>query len=188
MKFLEKNLEDIVFQTENKDLQERDLEIEGVKLRQTFIGNYGTSDIITFEKPRFITEEERKINKTIPDRVTHTRPVITIYELKKDEINKHTFLQAVRYLKGVDRFLTIRNVSMIGESFFDYRTDRTEQGIEFKIVLIGSNLATDSSSYIPDFFNVDFYTYEYKFDGLYFNQESGYRLMKEGFKLEDNED
>lgn len=50
MNFLEKNLEDIIYETNNKYLRERGLFINGIKKRQLRIGNYGIADIVTFKK------------------------------------------------------------------------------------------------------------------------------------------
>jgi hypothetical protein len=50
MNFLEKNLEDIIFETHENKLRDRGLEISGKKLRQLRIGNYGIADMITYTR------------------------------------------------------------------------------------------------------------------------------------------
>lgn len=52
--FLEKTLEDIIFETSNDDLKERGLWICGNKKRQVKIGNYGIADLITCNIERFL--------------------------------------------------------------------------------------------------------------------------------------
>ena len=47
MSFLEKDLEDIIFETDNDLLFEHGLFIDGQKKRQVRIGNYGIADLIT---------------------------------------------------------------------------------------------------------------------------------------------
>lgn len=85
MNFLEKNLEDIIFDTPNERLQERGLDISGIKKRQVSIGNYGICDLISIE---------REGNSFY----------IKVYELKKELINVDAFLQAVKYKKGIERY------------------------------------------------------------------------------------
>jgi hypothetical protein len=50
MDFLEKDLEDIIFDSPNEELRKRGLNIWGKKKRQLNIGNYGRADIITYDK------------------------------------------------------------------------------------------------------------------------------------------
>ena len=54
MNFLEKNLEDIIFETDNVDLRKRDLFIFGKKKRQVRIGNYGTCDTMVVKVNQFL--------------------------------------------------------------------------------------------------------------------------------------
>lgn len=164
MRFLEQDLEEIIFKTDNIKLNERGLDISGTKIRQLRIGNYGTADIITYEKIK--TPFDNYLD-------------ITIWELKKDIINTETLLQAIRYCKGVKRYL---------------ETYRCFHNFNLKIKLVGKTIDKNSDFiYLTDFFNTDdlnsdkgikevsFYTYEYDFDGISFNQESEYKLTDEGF-------
>jgi len=50
MKFLEKDLEEIIFNADMKDLPEKGLHFTGVIKRQLRIGNYGVADLVTFTK------------------------------------------------------------------------------------------------------------------------------------------
>lgn len=164
MKFLEKDLEQIIYETENHLLNCKGLDISGIKKRQLRIGNYGISDLITVEKSY---QANNKISPMLD---------ITIFELKKNEISVSTFLQAIRYLKGIKRYFYNRNSS--------YR-------INYKIVLIGESIDINNDFiFLTDLVNVDeygcsfsleYYTYEMNFNGLQFNQYNGYKLSQEGF-------
>lgn len=150
MTFLEKDLEDIVFSTKNDFLMSRGLYISGKKARQLKIGNYGISDIVTVSRNHL-----------------YDRLSITVFELKKDTIGVSTFMQAIRYAKGIDSWL------------------RKNKQIEFdlSITLIGRTIDMNSDLiYLADVFeNVELYTYEYEFDGIRFKQYKRYSLINEGF-------
>lgn len=155
MNFLEKNLEQIIFETPNDKLENRGLSINGLKKRQQQIGNYGISDLITVERDR------------VSDKLN-----ITVYELKKDEINTGTFLQGIRYCKGISNYLS-----------------KHKEWISFEIhlTLIGSSIDKRSDFiYLPDilntrYFNFRCYTYQYDFDGITFKRHTNYCLTNEGF-------
>lgn len=154
MKFLEKDLEDIIFETDNDLLQEHDLFISGKKIRQFRIGNYGIADLVTFRKDTY-------------DRgFLH----IEIYELKQDEINVGAFLQALGYKRGIDSYLKQRGVK------FDYKITINLIG--------KSVCKKSCFTYITDCFDdIYIYTYSYNFEGLFFNSVENYRLIYEGFKF-----
>lgn len=160
MDFLEKDLEDIIYNAGNTNLNERGLPISGHMKRQVYIGNYGIADIITFERGKY----NKKTKK-------HESSTLTIYELKKGEINNAALLQGVRYAKGSSSYLF----------------KRTKGNILFnvKIVIIGRKISThDDNVYLTDFCNaIDYYKYNYLIDGLYFDKISGYTLLEEGFKF-----
>jgi hypothetical protein len=166
MKFLEKNLEQIIWESDKQTLRKRGLELNGKLLRQVKIGNYGISDLICYERPRSICDV-----KYNPD------GVIRVFELKKDKISVETFLQAVRYVRGIKSYLNFR--------------DSKIKNCRFEIVLIGSSIDLDTSfCYLTDFtedynFNVKFYTYEYGIDGLFFMNKKDFKLKDEGFKIKD---
>jgi len=157
MNFLEKSLEDIIIDTDNYSLQDRDLDINGVKKRQVRIGNYGIADVITCCR-----SEKNKGEPYIS---------ITIYELKKEKIDINSYLQALKYAKGIFRYFKKKN----------YSTPI------INICLIGKTIDLHSSFvYLADFNSDDglscfLYTYEYEFDGIKFYQHENYNLTKEGF-------
>lgn len=92
MTFLEKNLEDILFDANNQKIAERGLFLYGKKKRQVRIGNYGIADLVAY-----YTCDEKLF--------------ITVYELKKDKVGIETLLQAMNYVKGIDWYLKRRNFS-----------------------------------------------------------------------------
>jgi len=163
MKFIEKNLEDIVFESNRLELKKRGLQIDGKLLRQVRIGNYGVADLISIKRPRPSICEEPMLE-------------ITIYELKQDIININTLLQASRYVKGINRWFE-------ESKYYDYNN------ISVKIVMIGSRIDTNSDfiylkdiCYNKNFENlIDIYSYEYKIDGIYFKNCPIYTLINEGF-------
>ena len=162
MNFIEKDLEDVIFESDKKELEKRGLWITGKLYRQLRIGNYGTADLVEFNRiPRC-----RGAN-------------ITIYELKQNEINIDSFLQAIRYAKGISRYLEFRNVS------FEY---------EISIILIGKKINDKGSFlYLPDIIPTNIsslyflrtFVYAYEYDGIHFKKEDGYKLTHEGFGYED---
>lgn len=161
MKFLEKDLEQIIFEADNDQLQERGLEIKGKKIRQLNIGNYGIADLVTFER------------NYIPSWRGHSI-TITVYELKKDNINISTFLQALGYLKGITRYFEKTGL-------FDGET------INYGIVCIGKTFDTNSTyAYLTDFlqyeqFSLKNYIYDFKIDGITFSDKENFKLINEGF-------
>lgn len=169
MNFLEKNLEDIIYDTDNKFLNERGLPISGKKYRQFRLGGYGVADLITVNKTTYVYDH--KYEDDMPTIHRHTD--ITIYELKKENIQLNALLQCVGYAKGVARFLNHLDI-----------LNKYEDSINIRIVLIGKNIDTsDNFCYIPDVFhNVSFYTYDYQFDGISFNKHDGYKLTTPYFK------
>lgn len=166
MKFLEKDLEQIIWEADRGQLEERGLYLHGKLFRQFKIGNYGIADLICVGK-----EYDGPDNSYLK---------INIIELKQDKVGVAAFLQAIRYARGIQSYLNSRD-------FTNYR---------LSIILIGSDIDTGGSvCFLPDLIgcyteyetsyiaSLKYYTYEYKFDGLYFNEASGYKLNNEGFKL-----
>lgn len=171
MNFLEKDLEDIVFEATFDQLHERGLFVKGKKFRQLRIGNYGIADMVTLERPYFHSGIE-----------TIFKGCITIYEFKKDEINLGTFNQIIRYAKGVKQYLEKREMQNL---------------YNIELVTIGKSICKNSNfCYITDLFNNDLcevslynqslisfssYLYNYNIDGLSFEQISDLQLKNEGF-------
>jgi hypothetical protein len=163
MQFLERDLEDIIFNTPNEKLQEKELYIHGKKKRQVRIGNYGIADLITLETGGFLEGGDGRKGRHVEP------PVITIYELKQQKINIGTFVQALGYARGVQSYLNQRR-------FYGY---------QINIVLIGRELEKNSNfTYLPDFVdNLQIMTYSYDVEGILFNSYTGYKLVNEGFNI-----
>ena len=165
MEFLEKDLEQIVFEADKDLLAKRGLKIEGKLFRQLRIGNYGVADLVTVKRPKY--------NPILND---HFPMEISIYELKKEGIGISTFLQAIRYARGIQRFIHCKK---------DYNIS-----LKFKIVCIGKRIDLDSSYVFMSEFLTDEegytlelknYTYSYKVDGIKFKLINGMKLTEEGF-------
>lgn len=151
MKFLEKNLEDILSETPQELIQERGLHcfMHHKLYRQVNCGVYGISDLVS------VYSTPRNINGC-------RYLTITIYELKQQKIDAGAFLQALGYQKAIARYISSRNLK---NTFVQYR-----------IVLIGSELDKKGNfCFLPDFTeNTLIYTYEYEFSGISFKKERGY--------------
>ena len=140
-------------------------------LRQVKIGNYGIADLIGFQRP-FYNPYCNYVQKG----------EITVVELKQNDIDINSFLQSLKYLKGIKSFLEKRN----SDNLYNY-----------KIVLIGKKLNKNNSFYyLTEFANTDFmqnkinespffnlyiYTYSYKIDGITFIEELEHKVINEGF-------
>ena len=163
MKFLEMDLEEIIFNADKELLAERGLRVYGTLYRQLRIGNYGIADLVTINRPRYIEHMQAHVDPWF----------ITVYELKKDKAGMSAFLQAVGYAKGIKRYLESRGI----------------KEIEIKIVLIGSRVDEKSTLvYLPTLIQetgygafLEFYTYRYELNGIFFKDAYGYKLANEGF-------
>ena len=171
MQFLERDLEDIIFYSHKKLLEDRGLYLPSKLLRQVKIGNYGIADLIGFQRP-FYNPYCNYVQKG----------EITVVELKQNDIDINSFLQSLKYLKGIKSFLEKRN----SDNLYNY-----------KIVLIGKKLNKNNSFYyLTEFANTDFmqnkinespffnlyiYTYSYKIDGITFIEELEHKVINEGF-------
>jgi hypothetical protein len=162
MKFLEKDLEDIIWESDNDKLFERGLPIRGKCFRQLNLGGYGIADLVCVQR----------------DGPFGLR--ITIYELKKDKIGISAFLQAIGYARGIQRYLNLRRVS------FSFVIDVILVGSELdtsgNFCYLTDLLCDEYGSY-NGLGNVNFYTYKYEIDGLNFENVSDYYLKYENFKL-----
>lgn len=163
MTISEKELEDLIFNADPKDLDERGLSIVGDLRRQVRIGNYGIADIVAYERGKSYFD----YNKS----PYYQNPQITVIELKKDEINISAFMQAVRYAKGIKRYFKYKK-------YTDF---------DLTIMLIGAEVNFHSDLiYLTDLIkteelNLEIYTYSLHFDGIFFKSHTGYSLINEGF-------
>lgn len=167
MSFLEKNLEDIIYenaQTEEgrKMLKERGLDIRGKLYRQVEIGGFGRIDLLEI---CFVRCKDGLL-----------RPLFIIYELKRNALNKDTLIQACRYLCGVKSH--IANYCITSEK-------RGEPTIA--CIIIGEGV--DESNGFPFLFKSirDVYamTFSYEIDGIRFRD---YDFEYEDIALDLNDD
>ena len=132
MEFLEKDLEQIIFEANEKELDNRGLYLRGKRFRQMKIGGYGIADLVYITRPHFNPYSKEMM-----------KGVISVIELKQNTITVSAFLQAVRYVRGVQRFLELNQPNLDGS-------------FDFEIILIGSKIDMDSSIvFLPDIFNND---------------------------------
>lgn len=166
MKFLEKDLEEIIFNADKEALSGKGLHIEGKLFRQKRIGNYGIADLISVKRESaYMGYTDAYLN-------------IDIYELKQGAISVSALLQGIRYAKGVQRYLNTRrfsefviNLILIGDRI-DFESD-----LIYLTDLIGGGAEVERGCLL----NIDFFTYSYDFDGIKFNQHFNYNLKDEGF-------
>jgi hypothetical protein len=161
MIFLEKDLEDIIWETDNEKLQTKGLDISGKKFRQLRIGNYGIADIVTFDKSYFPCHHIR----------------ITIYELKKDKIGLSAFLQGINYIKGLMSYFENKRPTL--DVSFDLVLCGREIDKSGSFVYLADLFSgEDQLGFLND---IRFYIYDYTADGIVFKRISGYSLKDEGF-------
>lgn len=175
-KFLEKTLEDIIWNSNPKLLSERGLSIPPFKKRQLKIGGYGVADIVSIQRIHQFVHHEGK-EYVHPDSYFE----ITVYELKKDLIDVNSFLQAVRYCKGISKYIERRNEGKKYKHRIFYN---------MKIVLVGSQIDKGPFIFLPDLIetyeqgigkigSLEFYTYDYDLDGIIFNEHKQYSYLNE---------
>lgn len=157
MDFLEKDLEDIIYEaSQTKEgrnfLMERNLPIQshGKMYRQVRLGSYGVADLIDISMDSVIDKCDRSLSLHVE-----------IIELKKDLIDYKALGQSCRYFRAVK---DMANLMLDNERFDEY---------DFHISLIGSGIDnSDNDSFlflyneISDF--ADIFTYKYKMDGIFF--------------------
>lgn len=181
MEFLEKDLEQIIWESNDEQLENAGIYgFTGRRFRQLKIGNYGIADLVTVEKITVYDHRFFNVKKLV---FIDSYLLITVYELKKEKIGISALLQAVNYATGIKSYL-------IGRGFDKFI---------LKIVLIGKKI-DESGSFcfmsnlidceLPEleairskgFVNsIDFYTYNMKIDGLKFYYEKYSELNNEGF-------
>ena len=165
MEFLEKDLESIIWESNNEKLQVKGLNVSGKKYRQLRIGNYGIADLVTIQR------DYHEVEKILP------YLNITVFELKKDKAGISAFLQALKYCKGIKTYLE------------DYKPN-----IYFKlnIVLCSKKIDTESDYiYLCDLISgsddsnllnsLTNYSFSFSIDGINFKEEKGYNLINKGF-------
>lgn len=166
MYFLEKDLEQIIYESDNRLICERGLPIEGYKIRQLRIGNYGIADLVTFSKETIIDVVGWN------DQPVHSINIhISIYELKKGKLDISALGQLCRYRNGIKQYIKSNELFKLADS------------INYSLYLVGSEVETQSDFvFIEEMVNeCEMYTYSYNIDGIKFNKETGYTIINNGF-------
>lgn len=162
MNILEKEIEELLFEALTEDpeiVSKRGLKhnYEFEHLRQQDLGNYGRPDVIGYSiHPR--DKGERIIT-------------VSVFELKKEQININTLLQASRYCTGIQEYISKHNL--------------VNTRVVTNIFLIGKSIddSTDFVFLLNQMSNVRAYTFKLDiYEGLKFNRENGYFINKNGFK------
>lgn len=151
MDFLEKDLEDIIFYADKGELVNRGLFVGSATdvpthyFRQVKLGNYGVCDLLSISLYGDVYS-------------------VTIYELKRKDVNKDTFFQILRYARGVQHLAKLKNKS-----------------VEIDMCMIGRKVDLSDFVYLPNIFdNVYIFTYNYDYDGISFRNEIDYFLKNPG--------
>jgi hypothetical protein len=173
MRFLEKDLEQIIYESGRDSLSKKGLHINGKLFRQLKIGNYGIADLVEFQRPFYDG----------PNKMYFNHGMITIYELKKEQIGISAFLQAMGYLKGIDSYLTkkdfrdkyILNVVIIGR---EIDMSGSFCFIPYLLSIKNYNFQCDENF---DDGEILFYTYNVTIDGIKFESKNGFNLKNQGF-------
>ena len=163
MKFLEKDLEDIIWEADNEKLVDRGLLIGGKKFRQLRIGNYGVADLVTVEKCY-----EHFGNQPYLD--------ITVFELKKEKAGISAFLQAIRYCKGISTYLDNRNNDLLYKLHIVLCAKEIDTDSDY--IFITDLIQSEDYSYLNTVYN---YSFTYSIDGIKFKREINYNLTNTGF-------
>ena len=165
MEFLEKDLETIIWESDNEKLQEKGLDISGKKYRQLRIGNYGIADLVTIEKCYYpFSSSEPYLN-------------ITVYELKKEKAGISAFLQAIKYCKGIKSYLEIKKPNILFKLNVVLCSKKIDTESDY-IYLCDLISSSDDSNLLNSLTN---YSFKFSIDGIEFKEEREYNLINKGF-------
>lgn len=170
MKLEERELEEIIMNTPNKELQERGLDIWGDKQNQIQLGSYGILDVLTSYYEDVFNVEHRKI--------IGSNLNLNLYELKSGKIGIDTLMQACRYAKGIQRHYEhvdcLFEITLIGTE--------VEKNSEFVYLSdIFYNMVNDEETnvYGFNFKKLNIVTVGYDVNGINFKYHSDYSLVEE---------
>lgn len=168
--FLEKDLEDIIYNSDREELFDRGLNIYGKMFRQLRIGNYGIADLVCVDRIEAKNKSDDDVDL-----------VIKVIELKRDLIDVNTFLQAVRYVSGISSYINKRKpnlkvnyvINLVG-----LRTDKTGDFCFITDMFVQNHRSALSKNNV---ISLSIITYDITLDGIFFNRDGGYKLSNEGF-------
>lgn len=165
MNILEKDLEEIIEKTPVENLREKGLYVHGRCFRQLRIGNYGVADLIYVSKDYHFDE----MGNIVP------YLEINILEIKKDKAGISAFLQAVRYSKGVSRYLDSRGFKnyKLQISLIAPEIDKDSDYIFLTDMLLSSEIRSISC--------LNNYEIVLDFNGISFDRKYGFYMSNEKF-------
>lgn len=163
MNFLEKNLEELIYENANTEeglslLGERGLALYGHTYRQVSLGEYGIADLLN------VYTDGKKGFRIL---------VFNVIELKKEILTEKALSQVCRYLTAINKI--IRKIE-------EQDTKNTWYNIISKATLIGNGVSDSLLQMLPVFEDVDVYTYKYELDGLGFYYKN-YNNKFEDYKI-----
>jgi hypothetical protein len=148
----EKELEDYIWNNlEAKDRPDIPLGGHYWKKRQVRINKSNIADMIFFDRGFSYYEPH----------------IVTIAELKRDEINIDTFLQAMRYAHHVKKFFRKRKIEVIIKIVLIGRCNNLPYAIKYLSGLMGKNI------FIRTF------TYQHKNGHFFFKQDEEFSINRE---------
>ena len=131
--FLEKNLEDIIFESDRNELFNMGLSISGELFRQFNLGKYGIADLVMYTKNEYDDEDKSPYNAEYS---------VTVFELKKGKIDFNALIQAFRYVVGL---------------IFYNKEHYKDNTFQYKISLVGSKIdISEEFLYLPDLISYDY--------------------------------
>lgn len=155
MEFSEKKIEDLIINSIHSGNIIK-LHVRGLYgltnydkfFRQLDLGDYGRLDLVGLKYNRY--RQEVGCVKSFD---------VCVIEIKKGEINYNSYIQAIRYCKGISVML-----------------DKIKMTANFEIILIGTSVCTSDFIYLPDFVeNLKIYTVNLDLEkGITFKNEYGY--------------
>lgn len=168
MNFLEKDLENIIWESDNERLQEKNLPIYGKKYRQLKIGSYGILDLLTVKKRYWYSVDDDLYIPYLD---------ITVYELKKEKVGVSTFLQAVRYVKGIKSYLEEKHCM---EAKYNIVLCAKEVDIHSSFIfLVDLIMPMKEPNNLLN--SISAFSFDYTLDGIVFKKHEGYDLINKGF-------
>ena len=170
MNFLEKDLETIIWESNNEDLQKKHLPIKGKKFRQLKIGNYGFLDLMTVERKSFWCN-------VLHQKTPFLR--ITVYELKKEKVGIAAFLQAVKYCRGIKTFLEKKKPNIAFRPHIVLIAKQVDQQSDF--VYLTDLLNHKYSDDLNVINSVENYSFNYDINGISFIKHQENDLVLKGF-------
>ncbi|GAB3822257.1 hypothetical protein [Pontibacter rugosus] len=164
MRFLEKDLEDIIYNHKEVCSEKGLLECYPSEyshlFRQVNLGKYGVADLIS------VDVIQNRPTRTIKGRHCHYHRTLSIYiiECKLNEVNVAAYLQAKRYKTAIQELLQRYNLK--------------NTKVDIKVVLVGGSLdeGSDFVFQLNDDHKCTVYTYAYGPNGIEFtDQDKGWR-------------